>query len=213
MSKPTKIERLRFWQHVYARSSFMQARRSVELLLSENPNYQSALRTALTVAMVVCYARPFKQWPHVKLSDKIIPAKYKGVHDEAIQIRDKIISHRDVGPPTTAWGFINQVRVTVEGSDLTINTLSPGIENSKAKKLLGLIEVLGPMMDKEHSLFLKNHLTPPPPEGCYFVSVEDDPERWLQPTPPVHLPLTKSSTGDGGSPPTHFFAYIRYCTF
>jgi hypothetical protein len=61
MSKPTEIERLEYWLYAYARSSFVQARQCLELLLKENPGYQSPVRTALTMATIVGYARPFKQ--------------------------------------------------------------------------------------------------------------------------------------------------------
>jgi hypothetical protein len=188
MNKPTKAERIEYWLCAYARSSFIQTRQFLELLLKENPAYQSPLRTALTMAVVVGYARPFKQREPVKFSDTIIPPEYKGVHDEVIEIRDKIISHRDIGSPTTAWGFMNQVRVTIEGSELITNTSSPGINNDTARKLMTLIDALVQVTVEKTSHFVKQHLGPPPPDGCYIVSLEDDPEQWLVPTPPLYMP-------------------------
>jgi len=184
VNPPTSAERRDFWQHAYAHSSFLRARRSIELLLREDPPLHSPLRSALTTSIVVMYCRPFKQKtePPIRLSEDIVPAQYKDAHDEAIEIRDKIIADRDPGKPTTRWGFINQLWVVVNGQDIRIETLSPSMENKPATKLMQLIDILVAKMQGRFEVFLQDFVRPGA-DGRYIVNLDENPEHWLEPWP------------------------------
>src|SRR5437667_9256738 len=107
MNFPTKTERVSFWKHSYARSSFIQAREFATLLLRANPLLLSPLRAAATFGVVTAYARPFKQRREVRLSRDVVPRQYRELHDETIEMRDKIIAHRDINGPIAEWGFVS----------------------------------------------------------------------------------------------------------
>jgi hypothetical protein len=79
------------------------------------------------VAILVSYARPFKQRRKVRLEEEVIPAEFKGTHDENIDLRDKVIAHRDTNGPSGSWNFINDLLLSVEDGALTIQTSSPGM--------------------------------------------------------------------------------------
>jgi hypothetical protein len=193
MQTPNKAERRDFWQHTFARSSFLRARQSIEVLLNEGPPLESVLRSALTTSIVVMYARPFKQKtePPIRLPDNIVPAHYQLIHDEAIDIRDKIIAHRDIGKPTSPWGFINQVWITVNETDLYVDTRSPGLDNIRATKLMQLIGILSSKMDEKINLFVQQYLARPP-KGVYIINLDENPERWLEPWPHAY-PVIRDS--------------------
>lgn len=183
MSQPSKIDRIAFWKHTHALRSFKKSNGFLEVLLKENPAVGSPQRGALTIAIVIAYCCPFKQRGPVKLSEDVVPAEYRAVHNEAIDLRDKVLAHRDIDGPDTDWEFINQIRVIVEESEMFIDTSSPDIGNSVAANFLALTNHLVRAMEKETRPFLQN-INPRPPKGCYLVSLEDKPTEWLQAVSP-----------------------------
>jgi hypothetical protein len=183
MSAPTQAERIRFWQHAYARSSFVEARLECEHLLNTNPPLNSMLRRAFTVAIVTRYARPFKQRERVRLSDDIVPTKFRTIHDEVIEIRDKSIAHRDLDAPVADWGFISQVRVIIASGEFTIHTISPILANEMARNLIQLLDALIGEMDAVTLDFMNKYLPQMhASDGSYVVSLDDLPSCWLMRT-------------------------------
>jgi hypothetical protein len=179
VSKLSKSDRVAFWKHSYARSSFIQANEFAKLLLRENPPFLSTLRSALTFAIVTSYARPFKQRAEVKLPRNLVPAEFQQLHDETIEMRDKIIAHRDVDGPMADWGFVSQVQILVEPTAMQVNTLSPIMENERADQMLPLFAALIKLMDEKIDPFF-GHFRPPPAPGVYTLSLEENPAEWLQ---------------------------------
>src|SRR5262249_38074239 len=142
MSTPNKAERITFWQHAYARASFVEARINCKWLLETDPPPNSNFRRAVSIAVVTLYSRPFKQRKAVRLSENSVPREFRESHDEIIEIRDKSIAHRDLDAPVAEWGFISQVRIEVVSCQWTINTISPFLTNEKARELLPLLDAL-----------------------------------------------------------------------
>ena len=182
MNVPNKAERISFWQHAYARASFTDARIQCEFLLGSNPPENSTLRRALSIAIVTLYSRPFKQRKLVRLSEDVVPVKFRETHDGVIEIRDKSIAHRDLDAPVADWGFISQLRVNLHSGELTINTISPILENEKARQLLPLLDVLIAHMgtlslEFINKFLLSMHVS----DGSYIVSLEDSRSPWLIP--------------------------------
>lgn len=186
INPPSQADRIQFWKHAYARASFVQSQVFIELLLRENPDFNTTLRRALTVAIVTTYCRPFKQRKPVRLSDEIVPSKYQEIHNKAIELRDKVIAHRDIDGPTADWGFVSQLRVTVGQTGVTFDTLSPNIDNDMATNLKPLIKELVVMMDTEMTPFLKK-FNPLPPPATYVISLEETPTEWLIPISRVRI--------------------------
>jgi hypothetical protein len=125
MTSPSRIERITFWKHAYARSSFIQAGLFAQLLVQNDPPDGSVPRQALTYAIVTAYCRPFKQRNEVRLSRDVVPFDFLKLHDETVEMRDKIIAHRDLDGPIADWGFVSQLEVAADATGITINTLSP----------------------------------------------------------------------------------------
>ena|SRR2546426_11173399 len=177
---PSKAERIAFWQHAYARASFVQARIFTDLLLRITPPMNDTLRRALTIAIVTVYSRPFKQRKAVRLPDDIVPAQFRDTHDSIIEIRDKSIAHRDLDGPVADWGFISQLRVTIASGELTIDTISSIFTDEKGHELLPLLDFLIPEMDRRSLAFVNDHLLSlHASDGSYVVSLEDAPDPWL----------------------------------
>lgn len=183
MNTPSKSERISFWQHSYARSSFIQARLFIDLLLRINPPMNDTLRGALTIAIVVVYCRPFKQRDPVRLPKSIVPTEYRDAHNSTEDIRDRVIAHRDLDGPVTDWGFVSQLQVIVQSKQLTIPTISSIITDDKARELLPLLDYLIPKMDESVESFVHRYLPPfASMDGAYVVSLDDNPKQWLIPT-------------------------------
>src|SRR5947208_1792733 len=78
---PSRTERLSFWRDEYALDSFTILQRLLAFMLSQSQQGPQ-MRSWLTVSATVLYARPFKQWPEVRLAEDDIPIKYREVHKE-----------------------------------------------------------------------------------------------------------------------------------
>lgn len=166
--------------HCYARASFMQARMFIEKLLELDPPPNDILRRALTTAIIATYCRPFKQRRPVRLSDDSVPHSHRETHDALIEMRDKVVAHRDLDGPVTDWGFVSQLQVNVHAGGLTIDTLSPIILKDMAERALPLIDALIGKMDAHANVFVRDHLQNAiPGDGSYVVSLDDMPHKWL----------------------------------
>jgi len=180
MNLPSRAERVSFWQHSYARSSFVQTRLFVDLLLQVDPPTQSTLRDALTVAILGLYCRPFKQRKLVRLSDAIVPVQFRQTHDSMIEIRDQVIAHRDLDGPIADWGFVSQLEINIRSKQVTIDTISSIITNEKARELIPLLGFLIAAMDKSIDAFVHRYLSDVSPmDASYTVSLDDNPNEWL----------------------------------
>jgi hypothetical protein len=136
----------------------------------------------LTIAIVTLYSRPFKERKLVRLSEDVVPVKFRATHDGVIEIRDKSIAHRDLDAPVADWGFISQLRVNLHLGELTVNTISPILENEKAHELLPLLDALIAHLGALSLEFINKFLLPMHvPDGSYIVSLDDSPSSWLVP--------------------------------
>jgi hypothetical protein len=180
---PSRTERLAFWRDEYARDSFTVLQRLLAFMLSQSEQGPQ-MRTWLTVSAIVLYARPFKQWPEVRLAEEDIPIKYRAAHNEVLKYRDKAIAHRDPDAhKKDVWG--NELPVVSDGSNIWIPTTNPAMENDIAGSLLELVEILIPMLKARSSSFVSKYLPRPLAPGAYVLSLEENPAEWLTPaTPP-----------------------------
>jgi len=141
---PSRTERLAFWRDEYALDSFTVLQRLLAFMLSQSQQGPQ-MRTWLTVSATVLYARPFKQWPEVRLAEDDVPIKYREVHKEVLKYRDKVIGHCDPDAhKRDVWG--NELPIISDGSNIRIPTTNPAMENSMGGTLLELVEILIPML-------------------------------------------------------------------
>src|SRR5438874_8316160 len=180
---PSRTERLTFWRDEYALDSFTVLQRLLAFMLSQSQQGPQ-MRTWLTVSAIVLYARPFKQWPEVRLAEDEVPIKYREIHMEVLKCRDKVIAHcnpdshkRDV------WG--NELPIVSDGSNIRIPTTNPAMEDDTAGDLLELVEILIPVLRARSSSFVSKYLPRPLAPGVYVLSLEENPAKWLTPATPT----------------------------
>src|SRR4029077_7010179 len=114
--------------------SFTILQRLLVFMLSQSQRGPQ-MRTWLTVSAAVLYARPFKQWPEVRLAEDDVPIKYREVHNEGLKYRDKVIGHCDPhAPKRDLWG--NELPIVSDGSKIRIPTTNPAMEDDIAGRLL-----------------------------------------------------------------------------
>ena len=180
---PSRTERLAFWRDEYARDSFTVLQRLLAFMLSQSEQGPQ-MRTWLTVSAIVLYARPFKQWPEVRLAEDDVPIKYRAAHNEVLKYRDKVIAHRDPDAHNRdVWG--NELPIVSQGNNIFIPTTSPAMEDDLAGSLLELVEILIPMLKARSFSFVSKYLPRPLAPGAYVLSLEENPAEWLTPaTPP-----------------------------
>ena len=176
---PSRTERLAFWRDEYALDSFTALQRLLAFMLSQSKQGPQ-MRTWLTVSATVLYARPFKQWPEVRLAEEDVPIKYRAAHNEVLKYRDKVIAHRDPDAhKKDVWG--NELPIVSDGSNIWIPRTNPAMEGDLAGSLLELVEILIPMLKARSSSFVSKYLPRPLAPGAYVLSLEENPAEWLTP--------------------------------
>jgi hypothetical protein len=182
-STPSRTERLAFWRDEYALDSFTVLQRLLAFMLSQSQQGPQ-MRNWLTVSATVLYARPFKQWPEVRLAEDDVPIKYREVHKEVLKYRDKVIAHCDPDAhKRDVWG--NELPIVSEGNNIFIPTTNPAMEDDIAGSLLELVEILIPMLKARSSSFVSKYLPRPLAPGAYVLSLEENPAEWLTPATPT----------------------------
>ena len=177
VTMPSRTERLAFWRDEYALDSFTVLQRLLAFMLSQSKK-GSQMRSWLTVSATVLYARPFKQWPEVRLAEDDVPIKYREVHKEVLKYRDKVIAHRD--PDAHKRDVCgNELPIVSEGNNIFIPTTNPAMEDDIARRLLELVETLILMLKARSSSFVSKYLPRPLAPGAYVLSLEENPAEWL----------------------------------
>jgi hypothetical protein len=180
---PSRTERLAFWRDEYALDSFTVLQRLLAFMVSQSQQGPQ-MRTWLTVSATVLYARPFKQWPEVRLAEDDVPIKYREVHKEVLKYRDKVIAHRDPDAhKRDVWG--NELPIVLDGSNIRIPTTNPAMEDDIVSSLLELVEILIPMLKARSFSFVSKYLPRSLNPGAYVLSLEENPAEWLTPATPT----------------------------
>jgi hypothetical protein len=182
-STPSRTERLAFWRDEYALDSFTVLQRLLAFMLSQSQQGPQ-MRNWLTVSATVLYARPFRQWPEVRLAEDDVPIKYREVHKEVLKYRDKVVAHRDPDAhKRDVWR--NELPIVSEGNNIFIPTTNPAMEDDIVGSLLELVEILIPMLKARSSSFVSKYLPRPLAPGAYVLSLEENPAEWLKLATPL----------------------------
>jgi hypothetical protein len=181
---PSRTERLAFWRDEYALDSFTILQRLLAFMLSQSQQGPQ-MRNWLTVSATVLYARPFRQWPEVRLAEDDVPIKYREVHKEVLKYCDNVIAHRNPDAhKRDVWE--NELPIVSEGTNIFITTTNPAMADDIAGSLLELLEILIPMLKARSSSFVSKYLPRPLAPGAYVLSLKENPAEWLTPASP-HL--------------------------
>ena len=164
--QPTRDERLAFWRDCYALSAFRDVHDYIPRWEGRDPA-DIGLRRALEAAILVSYARPFKQQARVRLEEGVIPSEFKATHDEAVGLRDKVIAHRDTdGPSIGGWNSINDLLLSMEDRGLIIQTCSPALSH----------EAVIPLMEQRTEGF-RMKIYPLLGEGWFKINLAESPNK------------------------------------
>jgi len=169
------------WRYTYARSSLIEARQAARFLI-ENPKLPDQVRQALVCQAVIAYARPFTKSQVteskriVPLSSEVVPAEFRDLHNEYLQMRDRTIGHKDA--VAFPWAPVNRVIVRVDDTGFELHTVSPyamvdtGLRQT-VKLCDYLVEYCASKVQEHFSHFVGIG------KGVYFLSIEADPIEWL----------------------------------
>ena len=181
MSKPSQEVRIEMWRYTFARTALLEAREAAKILLS-HPELPDELKEALVYKVVVGYARPFTKSQVteskriVPLSSDIVPAEFRALHMEHLEMRDRTIGHKDaIAFPTAP---LNRVIVRVDDKGFELHTV----------KLYTILD-----SGLQQTIRLCDHLIDHcvsklqgccgcivgAPKGTYVLSLDADPKEWL----------------------------------
>src|ERR1700733_1336608 len=99
MTPPSQAARIEIWRYTYARSSLVEAREAAKLLAA-NPRLPDEMKRSIVYQVVIAYARPFTKSQVtdskriVPLEDELVPAEFRALHEEYIQMRNCVFGHK-----------------------------------------------------------------------------------------------------------------------
>ncbi|HZF01918.1 MAG TPA: hypothetical protein VE344_08490 [Methylomirabilota bacterium] len=99
------IERAEFWKFQSAAISFEMVRDVCDYLLQNQLSKSHPIHDPLVTAIYTLYGRPFKQRAPLRLSEDIVPERYRPIHFGLITFRDKMFAHTDIDSPKTVDGY------------------------------------------------------------------------------------------------------------
>jgi hypothetical protein len=89
--------RQRLWAWYYGMRAFQHSKACCDHILKEAMTSDHPLYYSLNVAAHISYGKPFRHSRGIQgLDDAIIPARYRRVHQQILDFRDKHYAHTDV---------------------------------------------------------------------------------------------------------------------
>ena len=181
MTTPSQHERIEIWRYTYARSSLIEAREAAKFLI-EHPKLPDQLQKALVCQVVVAYSRPFTKSQVtdskriVPLSSEVVPAEFRDLHNEHLQMRDRTIGHKDaVAFPSTP---LNRVIVRVDGTGFELHTVSTyTIFDTGLRQTVKLCDYLVDCCVSKVQEYCSHFVGIG--KGVYVLSIEPNPVEWL----------------------------------
>jgi hypothetical protein len=181
MSTPSQHDRIEIWRYTYARSSLIEAREAAKLLIA-HPEFSDEIKQAIVYQIAIAYARPFTKSQVtdskriVPLAGDLVPAEFRQLHDEYLQMRDQTIGHKDaVAFPSAP---LNKVIVSVDDTGFELHTVSPfTMLDTGLQKTISLCDRLveccvSKLQDYCHHFAGVG-------KGIYVLSIEKNPAEWL----------------------------------
>jgi hypothetical protein len=181
MPTPSQHERIEIWRYTYARSSLIEAREAAKLLIKQQ-GLSDEIKRAIVYQVVVAYARPFTKSQVteskrlVPLADEVVPAEFRDLHNEYIEMRDRTFGHKDaVAFPLAP---LNKVIVQVDDLGFELHTVSPyTMLDTGLQRTVKLCDYLVNYCESEVHKYASHFIGIG--KGVYILSVEANPSEWL----------------------------------
>ena len=131
ITQVSRKERQKFWKIHHAQSCMAQVLQLTDELKEANLKKDSSLFYASMIGMYVLYSRPFNQLKGVNLSkDQYVPKNLHHDHKIAIDIRNKMAAHVEVGEnalKTSDGELLVNMMLWVNGKEITtcMSALTP----------------------------------------------------------------------------------------
>ena len=125
--RPSLEELQKFWLLAYSRSSLIDARAFLKALDAARP--RSLQSRAIIDAAVVSYARPFTKFQLtrelrvVPLANVPPPTHLAEFHQDALDLRNKMIGHKDATPAPRHGTTPNIVLVQIDSEGFDVHTI------------------------------------------------------------------------------------------
>jgi hypothetical protein len=189
--RPSVDELKRLWLHAYARSSFHEADEWLDVL--SNVPADSSVARALICAAVVAYARPFSRF-RLTATEKVAPLRgiappkqLSEKHQDAIDLRNKLIGHKDATPASRHTNTPNVVLIHNQRTQFEVHTTR--IDSMDESFRLALKElcaffvahcetVMKPITKAWFPEINKERL------GLYELIISEPPNEWIRPFRP-----------------------------
>jgi hypothetical protein len=181
MTAPSQDARIDIWCYTYARSSLIEAREAAKFLI-QHKGLPDEVQQAFVYQVVVAYARPFTK-SQVTESRRIVPLtrdavlpEFWDLHDEHLQMRDRVIGHKDATAFPSAP--LNRVIVRVDDTGFELHTVSPYtiFETGLQQTVILCDHLIEYCMSKAKDY--GSHFVGIG-KGVYVLSIEADPVEWL----------------------------------
>jgi hypothetical protein len=176
-------DRIEFWKFQHASVTLAEATKLCDQIIKQKIDSGHPLLTSMMTTLHVFYGRPFKQRPEVRISETIVPQNYKSLHDELINMRDKIYAHMDVdGPKTTNENSLNKVGVFIHGGEakFALTMLFP--REIQVEKIRDLTKLLSEKtLYHAEKIWRKHFKMQFVPDGGYEVNLSKDNDDFLNP--------------------------------
>jgi hypothetical protein len=191
MPRPTIEELQRFWLLAYSRSSLLDANRFLEAMETENPN--SIELRAMIDAAVVAYARPFSKFQVTRerrvapLAEIPPPTHLAEYHQDALDLRNKLIGHKDATPARRHTTTPNVVLVHIDSEAFNLHTtiiseMEAPMRNALKELCAYFVahceENLRPLTRGYFSEVMRH------PPGVYEIVISEPPADWIRPFRP-----------------------------
>lgn len=163
------------WLFAQAQASFENVRQICDQIIDKPIPKESPLYLPLVVSMYVLYARLFSKSKGIaRLSEKLVPKKFRDLHRQMISMRNEVIAHSDAKPSIELNGLLaNNVRafVSPDRFDLGVYVIKPEPDHVKESRQLA-IELSEIMVRKISDLHDKHRPQIPSSPGEYTLNVE-----------------------------------------
>jgi hypothetical protein len=176
-------DRVEFWKFQHASVTFAEVTNLCDQIIKQKiDNGHPQLASTMTT-LHIFYGRPFKQRPEVRISETLVPADYKEIHDWLLNMRDQTYAHMDVdGPKTTNQSSINKIGVFVHGGQakFALTMIHPrGIQIEKIRELTVLLSKK--TWDYAEKIWRKHFKAQPVLDGDYEINLSKECDDFLKP--------------------------------
>jgi hypothetical protein len=192
--RPTVKDLQDIWLFTYSRASLLEAAEFLADLDKVTPG--SLQYRALIDAAIVAYARPFtgcllppKRKKVVPLKNVLPPQHLAQFHENALNLRDTVIGHKDATPAKGYTATLNIVLVGIYPDNFSLNSTTTAEMLPALKSALpDLCGYFVKHCERNLSRLKKIHLSElmQNPPGEYELVISEPPADWLIPFRPKH---------------------------